>query len=144
MPNRTVQAIYRHGIRKLHSFKRGQWDKEEQEKLVRLVRAPTMVMTWQHSVAGPSLRRCCMLVGVVAGARQVHEKGPKWKKIQEELNRYADACRDKYRELMPLQPAMGQGTAEGEQTTVIPGEGDEVVEVVSNGGPKLPEIKKGE
>lgn len=37
VPNRTVQSIYRHGIRKLHSFKRGPWDREEQERLIHLV-----------------------------------------------------------------------------------------------------------
>lgn len=37
VPNRTVQSIYRHGIRKLHSFKRGPWDKEECDRLLQLV-----------------------------------------------------------------------------------------------------------
>lgn len=39
VPHRTVQSIYRHGIRRLHSFKRGAWTPEEERRLVELVRA---------------------------------------------------------------------------------------------------------
>ena len=39
VPHRTVQSIYRHGIRRLHSFKRGAWQPEEERRLVELVRA---------------------------------------------------------------------------------------------------------
>jgi hypothetical protein len=92
---------------------------------------------------------------------QVQEKGMKWKKIQEDLNRYADSCRDKYRELMPMGPggviiqlptpqanmkAEGEGPAEG------PAEGKESeAEAVGDGvvsvpveAARLPEVKKGE
>lgn len=65
LPNRTVQAVYRHGLRKLHSFKRGKWTEEEERKLMELVEV----------------------------------RGQKWVKFQEVLNRSADACRDKHREL---------------------------------------------
>jgi hypothetical protein len=41
VPHRTVQSIYRHGIRRLHSFKRGAWEAEEERRLIELVRACT-------------------------------------------------------------------------------------------------------
>lgn len=85
----------------------------------------------------------------------------KWKKIQEDLNRYADSCRDKYRELMPMGPggviiqlptpqanmkAEGEGPAEGtaegkEGEAEVAGEG--VVSVPVEAA-RLPEVKKGE
>jgi len=37
MSDRTVQAIYRHGIRKMHEMKRGPWTKEEENELIQLV-----------------------------------------------------------------------------------------------------------
>ena len=33
IPHRTVQSVYRHGLRQLHPFKRGQWSDEECAKL---------------------------------------------------------------------------------------------------------------
>lgn len=65
LPHRSVQSVYRHGIRRLHPFKRGCWDEEECNALVELV--ATM--------------------------------GKKWSTIQGKLNRSADSCRDKYREM---------------------------------------------
>lgn len=65
LPHRSVQSVYRHGLRQLHPFKRGAWSDEEVELLI-------------SSVA---------LVG------------KKWAHIQSKLNRSADACRDKYREM---------------------------------------------
>lgn len=37
LPHRSVQSVYRHGIRQLHPFKRGTWSDAECEELVELV-----------------------------------------------------------------------------------------------------------
>jgi len=37
LPNRTVQSIYRHGLRLMHPFKRGAWSEEETNELLTLV-----------------------------------------------------------------------------------------------------------
>jgi hypothetical protein len=65
LPHRSVQSVYRHGLRQLHPFKRGAWTEEEVEMLVDLVQ----------------------------------RMGKKWASIQTKLNRSADSCRDKYREM---------------------------------------------
>eukprot|EP00522_Entomoneis_paludosa_P014476 CAMPEP_0172439974 /NCGR_PEP_ID=MMETSP1065-20121228/795_1 /TAXON_ID=265537 /ORGANISM="Amphiprora paludosa, Strain CCMP125" /LENGTH=350 /DNA_ID=CAMNT_0013188747 /DNA_START=50 /DNA_END=1102 /DNA_ORIENTATION=- len=65
VPHRSVQSVYRHGIRRLHPFKRGAWSDAE----------------------------CNMLVDLVT------RLGKKWSTIQGKLNRSADSCRDKYREM---------------------------------------------
>lgn len=65
IPYRSVQSVYRHGLRQLHPFKRGAWSEEECEMLVELV----------------------------------SRMGKKWAAIQQKLNRSADSCRDKYREM---------------------------------------------
>mmetsp|Transcript_9954 Transcript_9954/g.15349 ORF Transcript_9954/g.15349 Transcript_9954/m.15349 type:complete len:511 (-) Transcript_9954:41-1573(-) len=65
LPHRTVQSVYRHGLRQLHPFKRGPWSESECHTLIELV--------------------------------QRH--GKKWSAIQAKLNRSADSCRDKYREM---------------------------------------------
>jgi len=65
LPHRSVQSVYRHGIRQLHPFKRGAWSEEE----------------------------CNVLVDLV------QRMGKKWSAIQAKLNRSADSCRDKYREM---------------------------------------------
>lgn len=65
LPHRSVQSVYRHGLRQLHPFKRGAWKDEE----------------------------CEMLVDLVV------RLGKKWATIQNKLNRSADSCRDKYREM---------------------------------------------
>ena len=65
LPHRSVQSVYRHGLRQLHPFKRGAWTDEEVE----------------------------ILIGSVA------QFGKKWAAIQTKLNRSADSCRDKYREM---------------------------------------------
>lgn len=65
LPHRSVQSVYRHGIRQLHPFKRGAWSEQE----------------------------CTMLTELV----QRH--GKKWAMIQAKLNRSADSCRDKHREM---------------------------------------------
>lgn len=65
LPHRSVQSVYRHGLRQLHPFKRGAWSDEECDYLVDLVT----------------------------------RFGKKWATIQQKLNRSADACRDKYREM---------------------------------------------
>mmetsp|Transcript_2720 Transcript_2720/g.6373 ORF Transcript_2720/g.6373 Transcript_2720/m.6373 type:complete len:362 (+) Transcript_2720:100-1185(+) len=65
LPHRSVQSVYRHGLRQLHPFKRGAWSDEECEMLVNLVQ----------------------------------RTGKKWASIQQKLNRSADSCRDKYREM---------------------------------------------
>lgn len=65
LPHRSVQSVYRHGIRQLHPFKRGAWSEQETVHLQELV------------------------------ARM----GKKWSAIQTKLNRSADACRDKFREM---------------------------------------------
>jgi len=65
IPDRSVQAVYRHGLRQLHPFKRGSWSDED----------------------------CIMLVELVA------RFGKRWAFIQNKLNRSADSCRDKHREL---------------------------------------------
>lgn len=65
LPHRSVQSVYRHGLRIMHPFKRGAWTDEE----------------------------CQQLVDLVA------RLGKKWATIQNRLNRSADACRDKYREI---------------------------------------------
>ena len=65
LPHRTVQSVYRHGLRQLHPFKRGPWGEEEVTLLLDLV----------------------------------HRYGKKWSAIQSKLNRSADSCRDKYREM---------------------------------------------
>jgi hypothetical protein len=65
LPHRSVQSVYRHGIRQLHPFKRGAWSEQETAVLVDLVQ----------------------------------RMGKKWSAIQTKLNRSADACRDKYREM---------------------------------------------
>jgi Myb-like DNA-binding domain len=64
LPHRSVQSVYRHGLRILHPFKRGVWTEPEIEKLF-------------DSVA---------------------KHGKKWVKVQEDLHRHAECCRDKYRE----------------------------------------------
>ena len=65
LPHRSVQSVYRHGLRQLHPFKRGAWTEGEVE----------------------------VLVAAVA------QYGKKWAQIQVKLNRSADSCRDKYREM---------------------------------------------
>ena len=65
LPHRTVQSVYRHGLRQLHPFKRGPWTEQEQQVLIDLV----------------------------------GRMGKKWSAIQSKLNRSADSCRDKYREM---------------------------------------------
>jgi hypothetical protein len=65
LPHRSVQSVYRHGLRQLHPFKRGAWTEDEVEMLVDLVQ----------------------------------RMGKKWASIQTKLNRSADSCRDKYREM---------------------------------------------
>jgi Myb-like DNA-binding domain len=65
LPHRSVQSVYRHGIRQCHPFRRGAWSKEE----------------------------------VVALHAHVASLGKKWSTIQGKLNRSADSCRDKYREM---------------------------------------------
>jgi hypothetical protein len=65
LPHRSVQSVYRHGIRQLHPFKRGAWSEQETAVLTELVQ----------------------------------RMGKKWSAIQTKLNRSADACRDKYREM---------------------------------------------
>jgi hypothetical protein len=65
LPHRSVQSVYRHGIRQLHPFKRGAWNAQEVQMLSDLVQ----------------------------------RLGKKWSAIQAKLNRSADSCRDKYREM---------------------------------------------
>jgi Myb-like DNA-binding domain len=65
LPHRSVQSVYRHGIRQCHPFKRGAWSEQE----------------------------CATLVDLVT------RLGKKWSNIQSKLNRSADSCRDKYREM---------------------------------------------
>jgi Myb-like DNA-binding domain len=65
LPHRSVQSVYRHGIRQCHPFKRGAWSEQE----------------------------CTTLVDLVT------RLGKKWSNIQAKLNRSADSCRDKYREM---------------------------------------------
>jgi len=65
LPHRSVQSVYRHGLRQLHPFKRGTWSEDEVQ----------------------------ILIGSVA------QYGKKWATIQTKLNRSADSCRDKYREI---------------------------------------------
>jgi hypothetical protein len=65
LPHRTVQSVYRHGLRQLHPFKRGPWTEQE----------------------------CQVLLDLVT------RMGKKWSAIQAKLNRSADSCRDKYREM---------------------------------------------
>ena len=65
LPHRSVQSVYRHGIRQCHPFKRGAWSEQE----------------------------CATLVDLVT------RLGKKWSTIQSKLNRSADSCRDKYREM---------------------------------------------
>mmetsp|Transcript_27252 Transcript_27252/g.60534 ORF Transcript_27252/g.60534 Transcript_27252/m.60534 type:complete len:350 (-) Transcript_27252:210-1259(-) len=65
LPHRTVQSVYRHGLRQLHPFRRGAWTDDEVQKLI------------QH----------------------VERYGKKWAAIQAKLNRSADSCRDKHREI---------------------------------------------
>lgn len=65
LPHRSVQSIYRHGLRQLHPFKRGAWTADECELLVDLVT----------------------------------RMGKKWSMISAKINRSADSCRDKFREM---------------------------------------------
>jgi hypothetical protein len=65
LPHRSVQSVYRHGLRQLHPFKRGAWTEAECESLFDLV---TRI-------------------------------GKKWSLIGAKINRSADSCRDKYREM---------------------------------------------
>lgn len=65
LPHRSVQSVYRHGIRQCHPFKRGAWSEPE----------------------------CITLTELVTSL------GKKWSAIQAKLNRSADSCRDKYREM---------------------------------------------
>lgn len=65
LPHRSVQSVYRHGIRQCHPFKRGSWSEQE----------------------------CTTLQDLVT------RMGKKWSAIQAKLNRSADSCRDKYREM---------------------------------------------
>jgi hypothetical protein len=65
LPHRSVQSVYRHGIRQCHPFKRGAWSEQE----------------------------CATLIELVT------RLGKKWSNIQSKLNRSADSCRDKYREM---------------------------------------------
>ena len=65
LPHRSVQSVYRHGLRQLHPFKRGTWSEEEVEILI----------------------------------TSVTQYGKKWASIQTKLNRSADSCRDKFREI---------------------------------------------
>jgi hypothetical protein len=65
LPYRSVQSVYRHGLRQLHPFKRGAWTEDECEFLIDLVT----------------------------------RMGKKWSLIGAKINRSADSCRDKYREM---------------------------------------------
>ncbi|CAM9638101.1 unnamed protein product, partial [Phaeothamnion confervicola] len=85
IPDRTVQSIYRHAIRQMHTMKKGHWTPEETQQLVRLV----------------------------------HEKGPKWRLIEKEVGRFADACRDKYREVAGAEfQQVGQWSPEDDKKLV--------------------------
>jgi hypothetical protein len=64
-PHRSVQSVYRHGLRQLHPFKRGPWTDAECQTLTELIA----------------------------------KMGKKWSAIQIKLDRSADSCRDKYREM---------------------------------------------
>mmetsp|Transcript_52452 Transcript_52452/g.77625 ORF Transcript_52452/g.77625 Transcript_52452/m.77625 type:complete len:471 (+) Transcript_52452:36-1448(+) len=68
LPHRTVQSVYRHGLRQLHPFQRGPWNDEECSRLHELVET----------------------------------LGKKWSRIQFIINRSADSCIDKYREMSSM------------------------------------------
>ena len=84
LPNRTVQACYYAAKRMLHKCRTGcrtgKWTHDEVERLRELVR-------------------------MNGGGRP---KQTKWKQIGEELDRYPEACRDKWREIK-LGPALKVG-----------------------------------
>jgi len=65
LPHRTVQSVYRHGLRQMNPFKRGAWSEEEVQTLL----------------------------------DYVNEHGKKWSGLQKMINRSADSCRDKHREI---------------------------------------------
>jgi hypothetical protein len=78
LPHRTLQSVYRHGIRIFHPFKRGQWSEAETNEL--------LVLVTNH--------------------------GKRWAYIQKKLNRSADSCRDKYREIWNDNLQKGKWTEE--------------------------------
>lgn len=78
LPHRTLQSVYRHGIRLFHPFKRGLWSEAETNEL--------LVLVATH--------------------------GKKWAYIQKKLNRSADCCRDKYREMANEKLQKGKWTDE--------------------------------
>jgi hypothetical protein len=82
LPHRSVQSVYRHGIRQCHPFKRGAWSEQE----------------------------CATLVDLVT------RLGKKWSNIQSKLNRSADSCRDKYRE---MSDEFVKGRWKEEETTTL-------------------------
>lgn len=82
LPHRSVQSVYRHGIRQCHPFKRGAWSEQE----------------------------CISLTD------HVTRLGKKWSNIQAKLNRSADSCRDKYRE---MSDEFVKGRWKEEETTTL-------------------------
>lgn len=46
LPHRTVQSIYRHGLRLMHPFKRGAWTEDESTKLLKMV--AEIGKKWSH------------------------------------------------------------------------------------------------
>jgi hypothetical protein len=88
LPHRSVQSVYRHGLRQLHPFKRGGWTEEECETLVDMV-----------STAIAFMNKSVVFSNTNTTTAQVQRMGKKWASIQQKLNRSADSCRDKYREM---------------------------------------------
>ena len=52
LPHRTVQSVYRHGLRQLYPFKRGQWTEVECERLEELVQEHGMnrIIIWDFLI----------------------------------------------------------------------------------------------
>ena len=56
LPHRSVQSVYRRGLRQLHPFKRGAWTEEECDFLVRLVQQ--YGKKWRKKIYSKRLNHC--------------------------------------------------------------------------------------
>lgn len=93
IPHRSVQSVYRHGLRQLHPFKRGPVRRSAPGK-------------WHCAPNSDSYSNFVIFRSFqwtdeeVASLHElVARMGKKWSAIQGKLNRSADSCRDKYREM---------------------------------------------
>ena len=127
LPHRTVQSVYRHGLRQMNTFKRGAWSEEEVQALLDYVNEhgkkwsglQVRSLSRVHYFSDVMFRLYITLLYITCSERNlknlltllsffrfptahllffIHSFIYSWspKKL---INRSADSCRDKYREI---------------------------------------------